>query len=88
MTDAIDRRTLKLKRDWVGLRVRLLISLRTRGGAVFRRGSVLIVSRNRGGLHLSRLHPGKDGMWQGRCIRCVHERSVEIIGREPEEKKS
>lgn len=43
---------LKRKRDWVGRHVRLLRETRTKGGAVFEAGEVMLVTRNFGGLQL------------------------------------
>ena len=73
----------RLKREWIGLLVRLRHTIRNKRGDLFRKGSIMQVTYNRGGLHLSRLHPGRDGLWQGRVINKVSEHDVEIVGRCP-----
>lgn len=42
----------KLKHDWHGRYVRLLLPHETKGGAIFEAGEVMLVTRNFGGLQL------------------------------------
>ncbi len=76
--DQIDRKTLKNKRDWIGLKVRSLSDL-SNGWCVIPKGTVFTVSRSHGGLRLK----------SDPCPCCgvqvkisqVKECDVEIIGR-------
>lgn len=69
----------KLKRDWVGRKVELLRTLRTRGGVEFTEGTVMVVSNNRGSLSLRAETPNQFGYWAGRIIRRVSEYDVRLL---------
>lgn len=70
----------KLKRDWVGRGVRLLIELETKGGNVFPIGTIMRVTRNFGGLHLTAVQACKECQLKHRhTIKGVHEDSVELL---------
>ena len=72
----------KLKRDWIGLKMKSLRQIETRGGIIFPAGMTFEVTGNRGGLRLSAIKV---------CRRCkmsyrhfvtgVSERDVVIIGK-------
>lgn len=51
-----------LKRDWIGLRVKLLQTLYTNGGKTFRMGRVMIVRKYYRGLSLVPLKKGGGGI--------------------------
>ncbi len=51
MADQIDRKNLKYKRDWIGLKVRALVELKN-SWCIIPKGTLLTVSRSWGGLHL------------------------------------
>ena len=76
--DQIDRKTLKYKRQWVGLKVRTLKTL-SNGLCSIAQGTVCVVTRSWGGLRLT----------SDPCPSCgikvhisrVQEYDVEIIGR-------
>lgn len=55
----------KLKRDWIGQKVRLLVQIETRGGEIFRPGEVLTVYGYYRGLDLRSL---------GQCPACTRSR--------------
>lgn len=73
----------KLKRDWEGLRVRLLKEHETVGGSIFPAGTEMVVTRNFGGLHLSYVEACDKCRlkYRGR-IRGIGESQVEIVGKE------
>lgn len=69
----------KRKCDWEGRKVRLKHDHQNRGGTIFRAGTVMLVTRNFGGLHLVEAnvcpHCGRsDGQIKGLC-----ERDVELL---------
>jgi hypothetical protein len=71
----------KLKRDWVGLNVRLLAEVETKGGAIFPIGTIMEVTRNFGGLHLTAVRACKECRLAFRHrVSGVSESKVLIIG--------
>lgn len=73
----------RLKRDWIGRRVELLRTLRTRAGVTFPEGSIMVVSNNRGSLSLSLPEPNPSGSWEGRTIKRVSEFDVRLLPLDP-----
>lgn len=70
----------KLKRDWVGRKVRLLRDIRTLGGKIMSAGTVMKVTRSYGGLHLKadKVCP-HCGLGEEHRVKKVRERSVELL---------
>lgn len=70
----------KLKRDWVGRRVRLVNRVVSRGGKIFEAGTVMNVIRNHSGLHLTAEQVcDKCGLGDLHWVRGVSEDSVELL---------
>ena len=70
----------RLKRDWEGRYVQLRTELRTKGGTIFERGEIMLVTRNHGGLHLDATircqHCSRRSNYK---IKEVHEAEVELL---------
>ncbi len=72
----------KLKRDWIGRRVRLLRKIETNGGSIFPAGTIMIVHDNHGGLRLKMevqecKHCGL--AIRHRTVKKIPESSVELL---------
>lgn len=70
-----------LKRDWIGRYVRLYQDVVTKGGTIFAKGEVLLVTQNRGGLTLEgiRICPTCESRYRRRVVSRVSEGSVILL---------
>lgn len=73
----------RLKSDWAGRYVRLRYRIETKGGAIFRAGSILQVDRNYGGLDLATVRrcPTCEAQFRRRVAK-VSEQDVELLPRD------
>lgn len=69
----------KLKRDWVGRRVRLCHKIETRGGTVFRKGRVMRVYKYYRGLGLEVLRSDATGTIREGSVTRVMPYEVELL---------
>jgi len=72
---------MKMKKgDWHGRYVKLLVPLNTKGGAMFKEGEIMLVTRNFGGLYLEKITNCKECHCQFRTsINKIPERHVILM---------
>lgn len=70
----------RLKRDWIGRHVRLVADMNTKGGTLFKSGTIMEVVQNRGGLTLRTTIQCKEcNVGRYHYISKVNEYDVELL---------